>query len=514
MRVCVYSQDTGKNTTAATIRLNCKIKLGGMILITEYDADNAEEGHHHDHDTERDRQERDAMLRREKEAHAAVGVVEDELTVHHHQDIRDSVLKLIMGVIISPPHDFGSLYRPEFLRYAYISESPALLEGSILKNLMLGVDPTRAEFAANGCFGGHAKSRAPSAEDAWRIAQMCGLNEDFLESPETFNVGKGGRNLPMEARVAICIARGILSDAHVLMLSKPTALLNVHSANKMLQVLRDYCDFGGLRGLLESSSCPKKAHDSGTDWVLGKGDRSVILTMPLGSHKHFMWCIDREVYVESHTDEEPVQVAKPYHSGWMWKTGQMNPKAKRRFFRMERGILNYYKDEADHKCCGWFYCRGMVVSMERSNDSSSFTITEKSGKVVHLRCDSPEAREKWMSKLQEAIDFEQRLVDAHPHYTDEDFRKADSAYVKRAFAQADKDRSGHIDFEEFVGMVVNQGRDREELRRIYETFDVDKNGEIDLQEFARYYSHMQDVSETADAAKYALRTEKMEHAEF
>ena len=39
-----------------------------------------------------------------------------------------------------------------------------------------------------------------------------------------------------------------------------------------------------------------------------------------------------------------------------------------------------------------------------------------------------------MSKLQEAIDFEQRLVDAHPHYTDEDFRKADSAYVKRAFA--------------------------------------------------------------------------------
>ena len=100
MRVCVYSQDTGKNTTAATIRLNCKIKLGGMILITEYDADNAEEGHHHDHDTERDRQERDAMLRREKEAHAAVGVVEDELTAHHHQDIRDSVLKLIKGVII------------------------------------------------------------------------------------------------------------------------------------------------------------------------------------------------------------------------------------------------------------------------------------------------------------------------------------------------------------------------------------------------------------------------------
>ena len=86
--------------------------------------------------------------------------------------------------------------------------------------------------------------------------------------------------------------------------------------------------------------------------------------------------------------------------------------------------------------------------------------------------------------------------------------------MKRAFAQADKDRSGHIDFEEFVGMVVNQGRDREELRRIYEPFDVDKNGEIDLQEFARYYSHMQDVSETADAAQYALRTEKMEHAEF
>ena len=33
----------------------------------------------------------------------------------------------------------GLLYRPPFLKYAYVPESPALLEGSVLKNLMLGV---------------------------------------------------------------------------------------------------------------------------------------------------------------------------------------------------------------------------------------------------------------------------------------------------------------------------------------------------------------------------------------
>ena len=38
---------------------------------------------------------------------------------------------------------------------------------------------------------------------------MAGVaQEEYLRAPETFNVGKGGRNLPMAARVSICIARG------------------------------------------------------------------------------------------------------------------------------------------------------------------------------------------------------------------------------------------------------------------------------------------------------------------
>ena len=95
-------------------------------------------------------------------------------------------------------------------RYAYVSEKPVLLEGSVLKNLMLGVDAERARHS----------SRELTPSDAWEIAQLCGLPRVFVRAPESFNVGKGGRNLPCAAQQAICIARAILADAHVLLLNR------------------------------------------------------------------------------------------------------------------------------------------------------------------------------------------------------------------------------------------------------------------------------------------------------
>ena len=59
------------------------------------------------------------------------------------------------------------------------------------------------------------------------MALRCGLSSEFLRAPESFNVGKGGRNLTLRSRQAISIARGLLSDADVLMLHKPAALLGM-----------------------------------------------------------------------------------------------------------------------------------------------------------------------------------------------------------------------------------------------------------------------------------------------
>jgi len=38
-------------------------------------------------------------------------------------------------------------------------------------------------------------------QEAWKVAEMCGLEPEFLRAPENFNVGKGGRNLPVRLLV-------------------------------------------------------------------------------------------------------------------------------------------------------------------------------------------------------------------------------------------------------------------------------------------------------------------------
>jgi ABC-type uncharacterized transport system ATPase subunit len=68
------------------------------------------------------------------------------------------------------------------------------------------------------------------------VARRCGLPEEFLHAPDTFSVGKGGRNLPVSARQILSIVRVMLTNADVLMLHKPTALLNADEANQVCAV--------------------------------------------------------------------------------------------------------------------------------------------------------------------------------------------------------------------------------------------------------------------------------------
>jgi ABC-type uncharacterized transport system ATPase subunit len=71
------------------------------------------------------------------------------------------------------------------------------------------------------------------------------------------SVGKGGRNIPLVQRQAISLARGILSDADVLMLHKPTALLDSEHAAKVLSILHEYTTLGGASGILNRDGIKK-----------------------------------------------------------------------------------------------------------------------------------------------------------------------------------------------------------------------------------------------------------------
>ena len=182
-----------------------------------------------------------------------------------------SPLQLLANVIIPPKGDEGIIYKPPFLTYAYAPETPVLLEGSILKNLLLGVEEKDGKEAG--------------ANEAWEIARRLGLSSEFLYAPESFSVGKGGRNLQLSARQIISIARAILSAADVLMLHCPTAFLTAKESQVVLSVLGQYANCGGLWGMLDPSSNSHQG-TSASHYLTGNGKRTVILTMSHRDRNH------------------------------------------------------------------------------------------------------------------------------------------------------------------------------------------------------------------------------------
>ena len=91
------------------MRINCKIQLGGLKLLL------------------RDREASPLA------SHAAGFGETDEEAEDPHNDVRAIMMQLLSEAIISPEGCDGLIYKPPFLSYAYLGESPALCEGSILK---------------------------------------------------------------------------------------------------------------------------------------------------------------------------------------------------------------------------------------------------------------------------------------------------------------------------------------------------------------------------------------------
>ena len=102
-----YARLTRGNADESLImRISCIVRLGGMQL-----------------------------LRREKDTTSAAtraAVFGDE-GEDPHNDVRAILMQMLCDVVISPNGDSGFIYKPPFLSYAYLGDTPVLLEGSILK---------------------------------------------------------------------------------------------------------------------------------------------------------------------------------------------------------------------------------------------------------------------------------------------------------------------------------------------------------------------------------------------
>jgi hypothetical protein len=216
----------------------------------------------------------------------------------------DTVLKLIKGLAVSENMTtISNIYVPPFLKYAYVPESPVLVEGSILKNLLMGAEHQRSLCKRCKQLSSSGPKHLPescrlckrvSSRQAWEVAERCGLDTEFLHAPESFSVGKNGRNLPLAQRQAVSIARGLLANASenppseysirtnlhaanvpiltvdvtgVILLHKPTALLSNEHAEKVLEVLDDFQSKGGLFGMIGTT--PLSTGLSPKDYLTG-----------------------------------------------------------------------------------------------------------------------------------------------------------------------------------------------------------------------------------------------------
>jgi len=176
------------------------------------------------------------------------------------------------------------------------SGDPTLLEGSILKNMLLGVTNKK---------GGPSK-KIPGADEAWELARWCGLEEQFLDSPESFSVGKGGRNLPLSARQIICLVRVMMSDADVLMLHKPTALLSREETENVHAALKAYVVRGGLWGLIDAKTAEKQG-TLPSHYLAGRGKRTVLLSQAHRDRDVVPDVVDRVVMCDAVYEEGHVE---------------------------------------------------------------------------------------------------------------------------------------------------------------------------------------------------------------
>lgn len=146
----------------------------------------------------------------------------------------ENLLKMLAGLL--PMRTTEGKLQPTlpFFRYLYLPETPMLVQGSILVNLLLGI----------------SEDACPSDKDAWRVAKLCGLPDSFRSLLTSFDVGRDGCHLRVQERQSIAMARAILADPEVLLMHKPLRNLLPEHRAPISGLLVDFVHHGGLQGLL------------------------------------------------------------------------------------------------------------------------------------------------------------------------------------------------------------------------------------------------------------------------
>jgi len=169
-----------------------------------------------------------------------------------HNGGKATFLKLLGGLLIP---DKGFVWYPPNLKVRYIDSAPMLVNGTLMENLKWG----------------NEVSPAHEETEIWELCLSLGMSDKLLGKPD-IQVGNQGQRLAISQRVIVCVARAILSQADLLLISGALDVLNQEQAQKILNVLRDMVTHRGVSFLSADNIVKLQDRDFKTVFFISASD--------------------------------------------------------------------------------------------------------------------------------------------------------------------------------------------------------------------------------------------------
>ena len=145
---------------------------------------------------------------------------------------KQTLFKLLTEEIVPTK---GMVYVPPGWRTSLVPPTPKLFDGSLMYNLLFGVQ--------------HHDGCVPGGDDSlWELCEDLGLSAHLIRQP-WFDVGLDGCHLSQSDGAVVAIARGLLADADMLLISMAIDMLGADRVFRTLVVLKRYVMNRGLATL-------------------------------------------------------------------------------------------------------------------------------------------------------------------------------------------------------------------------------------------------------------------------
>eukprot|EP00746_Dinoflagellata_sp_MGD_P079517 gnl/MRDRNA2_/MRDRNA2_31803_c0_seq1.p1 gnl/MRDRNA2_/MRDRNA2_31803_c0~~gnl/MRDRNA2_/MRDRNA2_31803_c0_seq1.p1 ORF type:complete len:882 (+),score=131.99 gnl/MRDRNA2_/MRDRNA2_31803_c0_seq1:194-2839(+) len=142
---------------------------------------------------------------------------------------KSTFLKLLGGVLLPQQ---GTIFTPPWLRVLHVSQEPVFFEGTLLNNLVIGVNADDVEDS--------------DPQRVLRIVERLGLQNRIVDKIASKTVENWDEVLSRTQKLLLSVARALVANPEVLVMHSPAVHLDRTNAEKVFTLLREFVDKKGL----------------------------------------------------------------------------------------------------------------------------------------------------------------------------------------------------------------------------------------------------------------------------